>query len=321
MKQKFGSVYKELPDGLKMYIKSWPHAREQMKGTLLIVHGLGETADYFDEVSAAAEARGFYVIVPELRGHGRTAGNINSPEYKWSGGNPGPDSLHKMANDIALLAAERREEVPDSPVFLLGHSMGSVVAQLAVMANAELFDGFVLTGLPSGHKVPELLGLICAEIGRRGPKAECEDTFHAMFDSVNQPFEPAKTPLDWITSDESMIQASLALPYTSVLFSNEFYRDFFMALSETGEAANWQDVSTQIPVLLLCGGSDVITLGGESVKEKQQMLRSLGLTDVRLKIYPGLRHSILRERGRNRVMDDIFRWMEIRLKIRMCSTE
>lgn len=67
-----------------------------------------------------------------------------------------------------------------------------------------------------------------------------------------------------------------------------------MALSEAGKAANWQDVSTQMPVFLLSGGSDVITLGGESVEEKQKMLRSLGLTDVRLKIYPGLRHSILR---------------------------
>ena len=321
MKQKFSSVYKELPDGLNMFIKYWPHAREQLKGTLLIVHGLGETADYYDEVSATAETRGFYVIVPELRGHGRTAGNINSPEYKRNGGNPGSDSLHKMADDIALLAAERREEVPDSPIFLLGHSMGSVVAQLAVMENGEMFDGLVLTGLPSDHRMPELLRLIRDEICRRGPKAECEDTFHSMFDSVNKPFEPAKTSLDWITSDEAMIQASLALPYTSVLFNNEFYCDFFIALSETGKAANWQDVSTQMPVFLLSGGSDVMTLGGESLKEKQQMLRSLGLTDVRLKIYPGLRHSILRERGRNRVMDDIFRWMEIRLKIRMCRAE
>lgn len=318
MEQDAVAVYKDQSDGVKLYVKYWIGPNEESRGTLLIAHGLGETADYYDEISRLARARQFNVIVPELRGHGRTAGDITSLEYSQSGGNPGPDSLHKMADDIATFAAETKTKFSEKPVFLLGHSMGSLVAQLAVTAHGELFDGLILTGLPSAGEVSIFLKLIDAEIGRRGLKATCEDTFHALFDNANQPFEPIKTPLDWITSDEAMARKSLALPYTSVLFTNEFYRDFFRALSELQEPARWQSTSTCLPVLLLSGENDVMAQGGKSAEKTLKMLKSLGFSDVHTKTYTGLRHSILRETARDRVMDDIFHWMELRLKIRMC---
>lgn len=321
MEQKTDAIYKDLSDGVKMYVKYWACPNEVARGTLLIVHGLGETADYYDEISRFVRLRQFNVIVPELRGHGRTAGDFISPEYNLNGGNPGPDSLHKMADDIAIFADETKTKFSGKPVFLLGHSMGSLVAQLAVTSHGELFDGLILTGIPSAREVPNFLKLIDDEIVRRGLKATCEDTFHALFDNANQSFEPVKTPLDWITSDVTMARKSLALPYTSVLFTNEFYRDFFRTLSELQEPTRWQSTPKCMPVLILSGENDVMAQGGKSAEEKLIMLKSLGFSDVHTKTYPGLRHSILRETARDRVMDDIFHWMELRLKIRMCTAK
>lgn len=318
MKQRSTDFYKKLPDGLKMFVRYWPNAGGHFKGTILIVHGLGETADYYNEFADAAQTHGFEVIVPELRGHGRTAGDIKSPQYKLNVGNPGPDSLHKMADDISLIAAERKSIIPNKPVFLLGHSMGSVAAQLSVMKNGDLFDSLFLTGLPYAGDSKELLKIVEGEIAKRGLKEESKETFGTMFGEANKPFEPAKTPIDWITSDEAMIRKSLALPFTSVMFNNEFYRDFLSALLETLKPSYWLNVPKQLPIFLLVGEKDVMSKNGESVSEKRKMLKSLGFSNIHLKIYPEQRHSILRDKNRGEVMDDIFRWIEIRLKIRMC---
>ena len=318
MKQEAENFYFDTSDGQRIFVKHWHAAGDHADGTIFIAHGLGETADYYDEFSDRASALGFDVVIPELRGHGRTAGDVNSATYSLSGGNPGANSLHKMAEDLHVLTDKAEKDNPGKPVFLLGHSMGSVVAQLFAFTYGKQLNGLLLTGVPSVENAPDLLKLIDTEISERGRKAPCRDTFHAMFDSVNKPFDPVKTELDWITSDEESIRQSLELPYTSILFNNEFYRDFLVALTETAAPDGWNNVPKELPVTLLCGGSDVMTQNGKRIIERVTELRALGIRDVQFNIYPNLRHSILRERGRVEVMDDILRWIQLRLKNGKC---
>jgi alpha-beta hydrolase superfamily lysophospholipase len=62
---------------------------------------------------------------------------------------------------------------------------------------------------------------------------------------------------------------------------------------------------------LLSGGDDVITVKGKSITVLAEMLVSAGNDNIELKIYPGLRHSILREKKRRSVFGDILRWLDI----------
>ena len=303
------SGYETLPDGRQLYVRRWA-ARQETRGVLLIAHGMGETADYYDEFVAMAADRGYAVVLPEMRGHGRTAGDVRSPDYGRKGGNPGPDSLHGMARDLQSFATESRRRQPQCPVYLLGHSMGSVTAQLLTGWHGELLTGLILTGVPSSRGVSELLPVAEAEIARNGLQAVSQDTLAAMFGHVNDGFAPVETPLDWITSDHEMARQSLAMPYTAVLFTNEFYRDFLLAMREVDNAALWRAAPRALPVLLMGGGCDVVGEQGEAPRRKLRMLRELGFADVRCEIFPGLRHSILREVRRREVEETIFKWLE-----------
>ncbi len=303
------SRYETLPDGRQLYVRRWA-ARQETRGVLLIAHGMGETADYYDEFAAMAADRGYAVVLPEMRGHGRTAGDVRSPDYRRTGGNPGPDSLHGMAGDLLAFAEESRRQRPQCPVYLLGHSMGAVASQLLAGRHGGLLAGLILTGVPSSRAVPELLPVVEAEIARSGLQAVSQDTFAAMFSHANDAFAPIETPLDWITGDREMARQSLAMPYTDVLFTNEFYRDFLLAMQETDSAAAWRGASRRLPVLLMGGGCDAAGEQGEAPRRKQRMMRELGFTDVRCEILPGLRHSILREVRRLEVAEKIFAWME-----------
>lgn len=307
------SEYARLPDGRKIYVRRWEAAGPRERGALFIAHGMGETADYYDEFAAAATERGFSVVLPEMRGHGRTAGNIRSPDYRRTGGNPGPDSLHGMAQDMCVFIAGRLRQLPGGPIFLLGHSMGAVVAQLLVGAHGDRLAGLILTGVPSSRAVPALLPVVEREIVRNGSRAVSRDTFDAMFGHANDPFAPVETPLDWITGDREMARQSLAMPYTAVPFTNEFYRDFLLAMRRVDDPAAWDKTPRRLPICLMGGGCDVVGEQGAALRRKQQMLRSLGFADVRCEVFPGLRHSILRETRRREVAESILAWMESHL--------
>ena len=292
-------------DGTTLHVKHWYSNRSQKKGLILIAHGLGETSDYYDDFCAEAINYGFDVVIPEARGHGKTAGD--------NGGNPGKDSMHNMAEDLNALLQYIKKDNPYDKVVLLGHSLGSVVAQLFALKYSEELIGLVLTGIPYLDNTNELLAIVNREIASRGLKAPCMNAFQTIFSDINKPFEPVKTDLDWITSDENMVKESLALPYTFVLFSNEFYRDFFKSVIETNETANWHNISGSCSILLLSGAMDVMGQYGRSIKEKYAQLTTIGIKNLRYKIYESLRHSILREVSRQEVIRDILEWIRLRI--------
>lgn len=304
--QNLKSIYFTSFDGTKIYAKQWLSSKIEKRGLIIIAHGLGETADYYDEFSSEAIKYGFDVAIPEARGHGNTAGDVNSPNYLSVSGNPGMDSLHNMARDLFVLTQLMQKGCQQRPVLLLGHSMGSIVGQLyAQMYSNQLF-GLILTGLPFIEKVNELINTVNKEIKLRGLKAPSIETFNEMFSGVNTPFEPIKTDLDWITSDDNLIDEMLSLPTTSVLFNNEFYRDFLLAYLETKKLNN---IKKSISILLLCGGMDVISQYGKGLKEQYDIFTKNEIKDVSFKIYDNLRHSILRETMRKEVTNDILEWI------------
>lgn len=303
------SGYLDPGSGTVLYVKATPCENSAPLGSVVIAHGLAETAEYYDEFARFLSAAGYGVVVPELRGHGRTAGDISSPDYRLRGGRPGPDSLHAMAGDLAAVARKVKRET-GLPIYLIGHSMGSIAAQLCLMRSPGLFAGAALSGLPDPSEAPGLLETIDDEIKRNGPDADCHDTFLAMFGKVNNPFHPVRTAFDWITSDQQMADYSASLPNSAVLFCNSFYRDFLLAMLETRQEKNWSAADKSMPMLLLSGGDDVISVKGKSLTSLAELLVSAGFDNIGMRIYPGLRHSILREKKRKAVFFDILRWLE-----------
>jgi alpha-beta hydrolase superfamily lysophospholipase len=289
-------------DGKNIYVRQ--HLLEGknlqcLKGIILIAHGLGEIADYYDEFSNLANAAGFTVFINEARGHGRTAGDI------------GADGINKMKEDLFQLTRKIKKEYEDLPIFLLGHSMGSVIARLYAFEHGNEITGMILTGSPlHSFDLDYLLSLVEKEINGNGPNIPSEITLNAMFKDVNKQFEPVHTELDWISSDKEIIQETLKSPYSFVLFSNQFYRDFLLALKEIESYNKMSKVPKNISIYLVGGEKDIVTCNGKSLIDQHDIYKRIGINDVKFKIYKDKRHSILREINRKEVATDILSWIE-----------
>ena len=103
-------------DGLALHLHTWPLPAAPARGSVLLVHGLGEHGGRYAHVAAHLTQAGWAVVGYDQRGHGRSGGP--------RGGLAGADSL---LADLGLLIDHTRGRLP-GPLVLLGHSMGGLVA-------------------------------------------------------------------------------------------------------------------------------------------------------------------------------------------------
>ena len=136
-------------DGLTLARVAWP-AAGQPRGTVLIVHGLGEHCERYVRLAADLTAAGWLVHGYDQRGHGASEGprgDIASPS--------------SLQDDLASLLDTLHEERVPRPLVLLGHSMGGVVAARFVADGAADVDALVLSSpaLDTGLNVLQKLRL------------------------------------------------------------------------------------------------------------------------------------------------------------------
>ena len=101
-------------DGLALHVREWPATRPAPRGTVWILHGLGEHIGRHDDVAQELATEGWRVVGHDQRGHGRSPG---------ARGRLG-DS-HDLLRDLARVLDAT---TTTGPRVLLGHSMGGVTA-------------------------------------------------------------------------------------------------------------------------------------------------------------------------------------------------
>lgn len=117
-------------DGTRLQLYTWPG--EARRGTVLIVHGLGEHAGRYAHVAAWLAERGFATLAYDHRGHGRSGGK--------RGVIPTPNAL---ADDLALVVNALRPK--QGRFILLGHSMGGAITAEFVARRIRSADAVILS--------------------------------------------------------------------------------------------------------------------------------------------------------------------------------
>jgi alpha-beta hydrolase superfamily lysophospholipase len=126
-------------DGLRVACARWD-SRGPVRGVVQIAHGLGEHIGRYAGVIEGLISAGLTVYGNDHRGHGRT---VPSATHFGDFGEGGFDLL---VEDMIRLSRIAKDEHPDEPFILLGHSMGSFAAQQYVLDHSREIDGLILSG-------------------------------------------------------------------------------------------------------------------------------------------------------------------------------
>src|SRR5688572_8280675 len=195
--QQFGAA-----DGTTIHYRRWLPAGSP-KAVIQIVHGAAEHASRYDRFARAAVASGYAVYGTDHRGHGRT--RLRSGRL----GDAGPDAWNRMVDDEIALGQRLRAAHPGAPLVLLGHSLGSFIAQDLITRHADgqpclHLDALVLSG--TSYRAPPPVEAIAAldEAARREPLGDSA-AWASRFNDHNKPFG-GHTGFEWLSRDAAEVQ-------------------------------------------------------------------------------------------------------------------
>jgi alpha-beta hydrolase superfamily lysophospholipase len=279
-------------DGLRIACARW-ESLGPVRGVVQIAHGMGEHIGRYLGAIEALTSSGLTVYGSDHRGHGPTA---PSPSALGDFGEGGFDLL---VEDMVQLSGMAKRENPDVPFILMGHSMGSFASQQYAQDYSREIDGLILSG--SGA----LDGL--ARMASSAP---------AGMNILNAPFAPARTPVDWLTPDTTVVDAFLNDPLCFLQLKPESLASFFAAKAWLSDPAGLSKIRAALPVYFLSGGTDPVGQQLQGVRLQIERYRQAGLTDIEHDFYPGGRYEMLNETNRDEVLTNLLGWVSTTLELR-----
>lgn len=214
-------------DGENLAIQDWPLSDgEHLRGVVLIVHGLGEHAGRYDHVAQRLNRWGFAVRGYDHFGHGDSGG--------VRGGLPSDTRLLDDLDDVLQSTRARMDQ--RTPLVLLGHSMGGLVAARYVSLRRRPVDALVLSSPAFDPGMNAFQKLLLAVLPRVAPDLR-----------VGNGLDP-----DYLSHDPEVVRAYRADPLCHDRISARLARFIAEQGVETVAcAARWT-----LPTLLMYAGAD-----------------------------------------------------------------
>jgi alpha-beta hydrolase superfamily lysophospholipase len=291
------------PDGVEIFVYKWlPEGK--VKAVVNIAHGMAETAARYERFAAKLTGNGYAVYAEDHRGHGRT---IKNAAYA---GETQPDGLNLMLNDLHQLSGIIKKEIPDVPLFLMGHSMGSFLTQGYISRWGVELKGAILSGTAGPNNILAAIGkgVASLEILRIGRTGKSKLLNNLSFVSFNKQFKPQRTDFDWLSRDEAEVDKYIADPFCGGIFPAGFFYDMFKFLMQIQSRKALVCIPQDLPLYIFSGSCDPVGADTKSVRQLIELYELLGIKDLSFKFYQDGRHEMLNEINREEVMADIVQW-------------
>lgn len=249
----------ESASGEDAFFRIW--RASEPKGVLLLAHGIGEHSGRYDHVGSYLADRGISVYAIDHQGHGRSGGKRG-----WV------SDISVFLDDLASLDAFMRLENEGLPTFLLGHSMGGLIATAYLLERPLKPDYAIFSG-------PAIVPIL-------------------------DPDAPAIDPTR-LSRDPAVQDAYMMDP---LILRERICDELYLRLADALVLIDGRASEIDVPILLIHGTADKLC-SWEGAKAYVEATRS---PDRTIKLYPEGRHESFNEVNREEVLADLWGWIEPR---------
>ena len=262
-----------------IYYQAWL-PDEAPKGVLLIVHGLAEHSGRYMNVVDYFVPRGYAVYGLDHIGHGKSEGTRVFVER-----------YEDYTDTLEVFFDMVRAWQPDLPIFLVGHSMGGLIAASFLLDHQEDFAGAVLSG--PGVKAPDDVSAVTIFLGK---------TLSRLAPKVGV----LGLDANGVSRDPAVVQAYVNDPLvytgkTTARLAAELLKEMQRLMAEAG--------SITLPLLIVQGGADRLV----DPAGAQMLYDRVSSSDKRLHVYDGFYHEVFNEPDHERVLSDVATWLQAHL--------
>ena len=278
-------------------------------GIIQLVHGMCEHKERYIPFMEFLADNGYASVIHDHRGHGESIRSDGDLGYFYEGG------YMAMVDDIRAVTGMTEQELPGLPLILFGHSMGS----MAVRSYAKRYDGklsaLVVCGSPSYNPGLNAGRMLAKAYGMMAGRKSRPTVIQALaFGAFNRKFKGKKSHNAWICSDPEIVKAYDADPKCNFQFTADGFRNLFSLMADAYSIKGWTPHNPDMPVLFISGEEDPCMVSPGKFREAADKMRQAGYRNVTARTYPGMRHEILNEKGKEKVWNDVLAFCENAIK-------
>jgi alpha-beta hydrolase superfamily lysophospholipase len=264
--------YLQSHDGLALYFRQ--RLVSDARAHILLTHGVAEHYGRYRDFEEFFAGRGIGFSMLDLRGHGQSEGRrIYVADFE--------DYL----KDVDLLV--QRVTAHADRIFLVGHSLGGVIALRYAETRKPSFEGLATSG-----------AALRPSIVPPRPVFAVLRIINALNSATRVPglVKPSQ-----ICRDEAIVRRYETDPLVPKHMTTNLGLQSLLA----GEAALAEADQIDLPTLIMHGGADQVA----APRGSEDLFGRIPVQDKRLEIYPDLYHEIFNEPERERVLTDLHDWI------------
>ena len=272
------------------------------KAIIQVIHGMEEHQDRYKDFATYLSKQGFMVVTSDMRGHGKNAKELGY--FKDKGG------YKQLIEDQLKIRDYIQEHYNGTPVYLFGHSMGTMISRVLLQKNSKRYDKVVLCGYPNYQSAAGAGVMISALIRTfKGPKYDSKLLQNMTTGSFNYSIENPKTKVDWLSYNEENVQKYINDPLCGFNFTVSAYNDLFHLLKQLHKAKAYKDINPSLPFLMIAGTDDPCTGGKKGTASSIATLQKAGFKNITRIDYENMRHEILNEDNKEQVYKDVVEFL------------
>ncbi len=295
-------------DATELYVNHWSSADQPM-AIVMIAHGMAEHSQRYARFACALAEQGISVFALDQRGHGLTAKQGTLGHFADKQG------WRLVVNDLSCLNHHIRLRYPTTPIFLLGHSMGSYIALAYIMQHSCSMQGAILSGsnyVKTSLRYRIAMALARFERWRLGAKGRSALLDKMVFCPYQRAVKQRRTDFDWLTRDTEQVDAYINDPLCGFTCTTQLWLDLLGGLQQITPVKNMVQIDNDLPLLIIGGDADPINHGHRLI-DLANALRESGNRAVDIRLYPQARHEVLQETNHAEVTADIIQWINAAL--------
>lgn len=281
---------------------SWPI--KNPKAHVVIMTGMEETLSRYDAFAMFLNSKGYSVSGLDTFGQGE---NVNE-DFSNIGIWPENGFERFVIADHEMIESIRKDGLP---VYIFSHSMGSFHGCDYAHRYPNDVNKIVLCGFAGNNPaIPFAYALSKGFIKGKKRERKSKKLNALMFGGFSGSVKNAKTPFDWLSVNEENVQKYIADPKCGFGPTSGFCLEFLRFLTHLFKKKYQKQISLDQKLFIITGSNDPVTVMSKATKKTYKHYKKLGLKDVSMKVYDGLRHEILNEDRKQEVYDDVVNFFE-----------
>lgn len=282
-------------DGLKLFVTTII-PKNKPKGIVQFCHGMAEHQTYYYDFMKYLSNQGYICVINDHRGHGKSVKSKDDYGYFYE------ETGKYVVEDVYQITKYMKKKYPKLPVYLFGHSMGSLIVRSYLKNHDQELTKLIVCGSPSKNPMTGP-GVLLVKLVKLFKGEYYRSKFLNSLALTNEASEK------WLSNNKEYIKQYDNDPKTAFIFTTNGFLNLLRLVQAVYSKKGWQVKKKNLPIFFIAGSDDQIIKSTKKYRKSMEFLADRGYQNIQYEIYGGLKHAIFMD-DKERIYEDVLDFIE-----------